>query len=142
MKLTPTLPSHLPAIKALHAASGYEHVLPPDETLRTGFVAIIDGEVEAWIGCEKTIQAYFITNTKLPPKLRVELLKCLTMRMADYVTHSMPWVKSAFVWVDANYPKTAKRLIQMGFAKPVGELLELTRARALEILVYLKELAA
>lgn len=143
MKIVATCAEHLPALKRLHASSAYEHILPPDETLLTGFVAIEDGEVLGWVGYEQTIQAFFLTDTKrLSPALRLETLKCLTTRLADQVTSKMPHVKSAFIWVDANYPKTAKRLVQMGFIKPAGELLEMTRMRALEILSYLKELAA
>lgn len=143
VQLRSTAKSDLAAIKALHATSGYEHTLAPDSTLLSGFVATLDGEVIAWVGCEPAIQAFFLTNTReLSPALRVEALKLLAMKLAEHVTGAMPWVKGAFVWVDSNYPKTAKRLIQMGFTKPAGELLEMTRARALGILAYLKGLAA
>lgn len=141
MQLIPTKRSHLSAIKALHAASGYEHSLPPDSTLLTGYVAVLDGEVVAWAGYEPCIQAFYLTNTKELPGLRVETLKMLSTKLADYVTRAMPWIHSAFVWVDANHPRTAKRLRQMGFTKPCGELLEMSRTRALEVLKLLGRIA-
>jgi hypothetical protein len=133
----------LPALKALHAGSAYEHLCPADETLEAGFVAIEDSRIVGWVGYEMCVQAFFLTDTRnLRPHFRLETLRILQAKLADHVTSEMPEVKSAFAWVDANYPRTAKRMLDMCWRKPNGELLEMTRAAALSMLAFLRRRAA
>lgn len=131
----------LSAVKALHEGSGYEHSCPPDDTLMTGMVLEQDGNILGWAGYEICLQAFFLTDTKnLTPRMRLEIMKVLQFAVTEKATEDVPGWKSAFVWVDMNWKRTAKRLVNMGWRKPAGELLEMTRETASRILKELKEL--
>jgi len=114
------------SIKRLHKRSGYGYQLPDSEHLRGLHIISEGSDVIAAAGFERCAQVYMVLDTTLPAGIRMEAIKALHIPVARAVEQDES--ERAFVFLDPQFPRFGKRLMNLGWSKKLWNCFEIDQA--------------